>query len=115
MANPLPDHPVGAGRLGFLISDSDEGIPLLFGDHVRPATVEEKKLWDALQEVASSVSALVAALEELAEWGANREHHSAVSDLNRDEERGWNLALSGLEYWCRQALATHSQESGTDG
>lgn len=39
--------------LDFTIADSSEGIPLLFGTHVRPATPEEAQLWALLEEVRS--------------------------------------------------------------
>jgi hypothetical protein len=63
---------------------------------VRPAS-ESESLRRALE-------GLMEQLIEDHEWVKNRKLHAARSDLNSDEERGWDLALSGMEYRLRTAL-----------
>jgi hypothetical protein len=77
------------------------------------AAAQPKVEWQAqIMELQAEVERLREALQELAEWGANRAQRSAASDLNQDEERGWNLALGGLEHRARQALAEGGKGDG---
>jgi hypothetical protein len=43
-------------------------------------------------------------LEKLRRWVANRAEHAARSDLNGEEERGWRLALGGVEYRLKRVF-----------